>query len=77
MCVGGGGWWGGGGWLVTQSSEISKVRNSISYESLKQDYLLAFLFSIRIKEEEKKKKKSDAKNLCVCGGAWGGRGHSN
>ena len=52
----------GGG---TQTPEISKVRNSISYDSL--DHLRAFLFSIR--------KKSEAKNLCVevhwGGGGWG------
>ena len=45
-------------WGGTQTPEISKVRNSISYDSL--DHSRAFLFSIR-----KKMEKSEAKNLCV------------
>ena len=42
----------GGG---TQTPEISKVRNSISYDSLDQVYLRAFLFSIREKKRKKVK----------------------
>ena len=58
--------WGGG----TQTPEISKVRNWISYDSLDHVYLRAFLFSIR------KKKWSQEP---VCGGALGGggKGHFN
>ena len=58
---------GGGG---TQTPEISKVRNTISYDSL--EHSRAFLFSIR---KKKKQKKSEAKNLCLAvqwgGGGWG------
>ena len=61
MCVGGG----GGG------SEISKVRNSIPYESLDNVYLHSFSVSGR-KEET-----SEAKNLCVSVDVCGGRGHPN
>ena len=56
----------GGG---TQTLEISKVRNSISYDSLDHVYLGALLFRIR----KKKTEKSEAKNLCV-GVNWGGDG---
>ena len=57
---------------MTQTPEISKVRNAISYDSLDHVYLRAFLFSIR-----KNTEKSEAKNLCVevhWGGGWGGGG---
>ena len=58
----------------TQTSEISKVRNSISYDFL--DHSRAFLFSVRKKNKQKKReKKSEAKNLCVeVGGGRGGGG---
>ena len=46
-----GGWGGGEG---TQTPEISKVRNSISCDSLDHVYLRAFLFSIRKKKKKKK-----------------------
>ena len=42
---------GGGGGGGAGGAEISKVRNSIPYESLDNVYLLAFFFSIRKKEE--------------------------
>ena len=54
----------------TQTSEISKVRNSISYDSL--DHSRALLFSVR--KKKKRGKKSEAKNLCVEVGAGVGGG---
>ena len=48
MCRGVGG---GGLGVRGGGAEISKVRNSIPYESLDNVYLLAFFFSIRKKEE--------------------------
>ena len=51
----------GGGEVGTQTPEISKVRNSISFDSLDHVYLRALLFSI----QKEKTEKSEAKNLCV------------
>ena len=68
----------------TQTPEISKVRNTISYDSL--DHLRAFLFRIRTKKNNKTKQtKINGKKWSqepVSGGAlgrrWvGWRGHSN
>ena len=57
----------------TQTPEITKVRNSISYDSLDHVYLRAFLFSIQKKKTKKKTEKSEAKNLCVeVHWGWGG-----
>ena len=46
-----------GGGAHTQTPEISKVRNSISYDSVDHVYLRAFHFSIRKKEKKKNGKK--------------------
>ena len=71
---------GGGVGGGTQTPEISKVRNSISYDSL--DHSCAFLFIMRKRKKKPEKKWSQEP---VCGGAlgrrWGGgeggRRHSN
>ena len=57
----------------TQTPEISKVRNLISYDSLDHVYLRAFLFSMRGKNTRKKVKP----RTCVWRCIWekvGGRG---
>ena len=73
---------GAAGWQIAifflPRGQISKVRNSISYDSLDHVYLRAFLFSIQKRKKKKKKNGKKWSQEPVCGSAlgrrWGGGG---